>query len=64
MIKTKLNKPLFHKYHGPLSQKNIHERYRYFIPYVMLTQLVSNLVPGFRFVLESINNNHKVGCIE
>ena len=44
-------------YHGPLSQKWIDERYRSVILYVMLTQVMSNLLPGFRIVLESICNN-------
>ena len=44
-------------YHGPLSQKWIDGRYQSSILYDLLTQVVSNLLPGFRVVLESIRNN-------
>ena len=30
----------------------------------MLTQVMSNLLPGFRVVLESIRNNPEADCIE
>ena len=32
-------------------------RYRFLILYVMLTQVMSHLLPGFRVVLESIRSN-------
>ena len=51
-------------FHGPLSQKWIDERYQYLILYVMLTQVMSNLLSGFRFVLESIRNNSLTDSIE
>ena len=47
----------YNTYHGPLSQKWIDGRYRSLIWYVMLTQVMSNLFPEFRVVLESIRNN-------
>ena len=47
----------YNVYHGPLSQKWIDGRYRSLIWYVMLTQVMSNLLPGFRVALESIRNN-------
>ena len=43
----------------PLSQKWIDGRYRSLIWYVMLTQVMSNLLPGFRIALECIRNNPK-----
>ena len=48
---------IYNTYHGPLSQKWIDGRYQSSILYVMLTQVISNLLPGFRVVLESIHNN-------
>ena len=39
----------YNTYHGPLSQKWIDGRYRSLIWYVMLTQVMSNLLPWFRF---------------
>ena len=47
----------YNTYHRPLSQKWIDGRYRSSILYAMLTQVMSNLLPGFRVVLESIRNN-------
>ena len=43
--------------HGPLSQKWIDGRYWSSLLYALLTQVMSNLFPGFRFVLESIRSN-------
>ena len=47
----------YNTYHGPLSQKWIDGRYRSLFLHVMLTQVMSNLSPGFTVVLESIHNN-------
>ena len=51
------NNGKYNTYHGPLSQKWIDGRYRSSIFYALLTQVMSNLLPGFRVVLESIHNN-------
>ena len=43
--------------HYPRNGKWIDGRYRSSILYALLTQVMSNLLPGFRVVLESIHNN-------